>query len=777
MSGRSSFAMPTNVYPKNGQVIVFNEDNRATMTFINNTDSLTFFRYNFYNIDTMKRSYYIMSWYYSKDDPLVPFDRGASIAEPVDRIKFDFPEQTDGSEVYNFEYGGHYSYDIIQYSAFPRDVEGETIYEPNINIKFASGKLQEVSSDTQITIATDLDITPPMYYGQVGEEGGEPVYDFTVYPETNTYTVSCTYICIYGKKVMITGYNPLTGEATLQTAITPIWLNGNTKYDSLTAGMPYSLYRNYFSSSGGSSEGTYDFYVRQKIQSASNADPVPGAFRCLAKYVHPDNIGLEKYRFKVYQIIDDDDNPNNNYITGTIQSWTDPETGINIGCDFKHVPIEKNLDVNLKNKRIIIGSESQKVIDQQGNVEPITYGDWGEIVSYDKKTGLVTLKGELESCPAEGQPYTIDLNSRVLIADSGDCYSWRLAYNFPLYLMGENIQLETILTSYEKQVSDTCVNISFPEPQLDYDYGQVNNEYSIVANNTNQTVELTFKDDIKNDDRFFGLYRKTKEMMIDDVSVDKWDYIGFIRGGNTFTDYLAANNTTYDYLIAKTVKYVDPYPEVIPPDFDPLHEFDYDPSVEYKAYAFENAVSTKWDGWSITAIYPCENDYISDPIQAIKTDNGHFIIWDGELKATTAQFVCSKTPYKVGDTWTFLASNDSGEIVSNLNRNVHVGTSTYPTVSGTNNKFESGTFSTDLVTIECTTDKIYDNIEKVKKWTRFITDDCLFILKSDKGDVWIVAISDNPSRSYDESVDDIITKVSYSWTEVDSSDNIQIVEY
>jgi hypothetical protein len=115
--------------------------------------------------------------------------------------------------------------------------------------------------------------------------------------------------------------------------------------------------------------------------------------------------------------------------------------------------------------------------------------------------------------------------------------------------------------------------------------------------------------------------------------------------------------------------------------------------------------------------------------------------------------------------------------VSNIGRTVHVGTSTYPTIAGTNNKYQSGTFSANLLTLECQTETISDDIEKVRKWLDFITDDCLFILKSDKGDVWIVAISDNPSRSYDESIDNVLTKVSYSWTEVDSPENIQIVEY
>lgn len=764
VSGRSSFATPTNVYPKNGQVIVFNDNDEAWFSFTNNTDSLMFIQYDAYDLDRRQQTEIFTHRWKTSTEPVVPSNRGETHSFSVHRYKSLF------ADVYNYEYGGHYSFDIWQFSSFPKIVDDETIYVPNINIKATSGKLLDVISDTKVKIASGLNIDPPVYFGQVGvDEHGNPEYGYTQYPNMNTYIVYCDYIDILGKQAMIVDYDNDTGEATLFESITPIWTSVISFISELSVGMPYSIYRNYMNSSGSSSEGVWDFYVRQKIQSSSNADPVPGAFRCLAVYNHPDNIGLEKYRFKIYQVNEDDDPQTPEYINGTIQSWTDPVTDINKGCDFKHIPIEANIDTELKNKRLIIG--------KMGETGRLTYGDWGEIINYDKNTGIVTLKQELEQCPAEGQPYTIELSDRTLIADSGDCYSWRLAYNFPLYLLGSKIQLETILTSYEKQISDVCTTITLPAPELNYDYGQENHQYSIVQNPQMQTVELTFKESIKNDDRFFGLYRKTKQTVMTDDLVDKWDYIGFIRGGYKFTDYLAANNASYDYLIAKTVKYVDPYPDVRDPDFDILHEFDYDPSEEYKPYAFENAVSTKWDGWSITALYPCENDYISDPIEAIKTDNGHFVVYDGSYKATIAQFVCSKTPYKVGDTWLFQASIDSGDIVSNLNRNTHVGTSTYPTVSGTNNKYETGTFTTQLITLDCATDTIYDNIEKVKKWTEFITDDCLFLLKSDKGDVWVIAISDNPSRQYDESVDDIITTISYSWTEVDSPDNIQIVEY
>lgn len=750
MSGRSSFALPTNVYPKNGAVLVptpYTDEHEGEMfysygymSFTNNTDDMMFIENSFFNLDELWMTppeYY--HWYgtYGIDQEVQPFNRGETFS-----FRFWMGRL--------MEYG-HYSVNIKQFSSIPREENNETIYVPNANVKMASGEILEVFSNTEIRIAKELDISKPVYYD------GE---DYSTYPVMAKYCVSCVYISVRGHMAMIIDYDPSTGICELFEAPLP------SGYDNLEVGMPYYIFCNYISTSNSSSDGVYDFYVRHKIESSSYADPIPGAFRCLGIYNHPDNIGLEKYRFKVYELIPDTTHLQP-YINGTTQAWVDEETGVNKGCDYKHLPIEKNIVEDIRNKRIIIG--------KTGESGRLTYGDWAEIVNYDKHTGLATLKNELESYPVEGSPYTIELEDRVLLADSGDCYTWKLAYNFPLYLMGKKIMLETIVTSYEKQISDTCISIYYPEPELDYDYGQVHNEYSIVANSTNQTVELTFKESIKNDSRFFGLYRKTRSTIMDDNLIDKWEYIGFLREGNTFTDYLAANNSTYDYLISKVVKYVDPYAGTEPSDY--LHEYDYDPSVEFKAHAFENAVSTKWDGWTITAIYPCESDYLSEPIDVIKCDNGHTVKYDGEYKSIISQFVCVKTPYKVGDTWLFQAAIDSGDIVSNLSRNVHVGTSTYPTISGTNNKYESGTFTADMTTLDCATDRIYDNIEKVKKWTRFITDDCFYILKSDKGDVWIVAISDSPSRSYDESVEDIITKISYSWTEMDSPENIQIVEY
>lgn len=764
MSSRSSFATPTNVNPKNGGTVVFNEDNEAIFTFTNNTDSLMFVGFNFYNLDAEGISTYdVINWHYSAAEPVTIINRGETYRAVLYRKRAMFENSENEDEIWNFEIGGHYGYNITLFSAYPREQSGETVYLPNANVKFASGKLLGVTSETQVTIAKELYIPTPVYYGEV-TSGGLTTWEFTEYPQMNTYIVCACYIEIYGKQAMITSYDPSTGEATLFTALTPIRVSPTVAFTELASGMHYNLYCNFISSSGNSSDGAYDLYVRHQILTAANANPVPGAYRCQCLYTHPDDIGLEKYRFRVYRL---DYGEGTQYINGLIGTYLDDNDQY-IGADRRHIPIEKNIATDIKNKQILLGS-----IGQTGR---LSSGEWGIIINYDKVTGIATLDRELSNYPAKNRPYTIELCDRVLMADSNDCYSWHTTYNFPIYTFGQTLQIETILTSYEKQTLDSCTTITVAEPELTFDYGQVNDDYSIEANPTNQTVELTFSDNLITDtaqnDRFFALYRReTTEV---GAKENPWQYLGFIRDGKTYTDYLAANNTSYDYLISRTVEYINSYDD---PPVDILHEYDWNPAEEAKAYAFDNAVATKWDGWTITAIYPCEGNYITNPMQAVREDNGHYIMYNGSYRATIAQFVCSKTPFKVGDTWSFFAAIDSGEIVHNLNRTVHVGTSTYPSVTGTNNKYQSGTFTTDILSLECPSGTIYDNIEKVNRWNKFITDDCLFILKSDKGDVWIVAISDNPFRSYDESVADIITKVSYSWTEVASPDEIQIVEY
>lgn len=231
-----------------------------------------------------------------------------------------------------------------------------------------------------------------------------------------------------------------------------------------------------------------------------------------------------------------------------------------------------------------------------------------------------------------------------------------------------------------------------------------------------------------------------------------------------YTDYLAGNNREYEYLVSRTARPSNTY----------------DPALNYQPYEIDGVI-TAWDGWTITAITPY-TDYIKQYAKSDKVVGKYARHLTKEEVRTTDDFsilsmVFAKEPYVVGETWKFISDIDSGDIAYNLGLNVHVGTSALPTVTRTNNKYQSGSFRTRIMSLECPTGEIYDNIEKVDRWNRFITGDNAFILRSDKGDVWIVAISDNPSRTYDETFNPILTSVAYSWVEVAKPEEIEIIQF
>lgn len=715
MPGRNAFATPTNVYPRNGAPVVLDSDDMLWTSFTNNSDAIAFVEYEFYDATTNE-------WLQTKYCKWFDDETFAITANRGDRYTFPFPKvnPTTGA---TFQNGYHYKYNITVYGCQPHEVAGGYTLQPNAVVTFASGEIYELipdqySSNCWFRIASGINkIIQPTYWD------GDNAY--VVHYETSNL-IGCCYMRIGHERRMIVAYDPSSGTVVVQRAFSTLPEEGTQYY----------LDCNYISSSGSETEGSYDFYIRGNIESTTTATPVPWGLQCESTYKHPNLVGLENYRFKLYAMLGDD------YINGEIGNPITGDDG-NTLTDNQHIPIGIGIVDNLIHKRLIIGTED--------DIGRVTSGEWGEITYYDSTTGIATIDRALSTYPAAGLPYTIDLSDRELIGDSGNCYSYHLHYNFPVYVLGDTetqegmiFRLESILTTYEKQVLDKNLDVSVAMPQLDYDYGQVNNTYTIEQN-AKHTVYLEFDPSVASDTRYFAIYRR-------ETGRTMWRYLGFIHGDNTYIDYLVANNKSYDYLISKSV----------------AEGVEYNPANEFKPYAFKNAANTSWDGWTITAIYPCESDYIDDTIDNIR-----------QKKKNTSpleSFVCNKTPYKVGDTWTFVASIDSGEIINNVNRNLHVGTSRYPTVTRGSNNYQSGSFSADLLTIECPTEEIYDNIQKVNKWIEFINDDCLFILKSDKGDVWIVSISENTSRSYDESVNPILTKVSYSWIEIDDPDNIQIIE-
>lgn len=133
--------------------------------------------------------------------------------------------------------------------------------------------------------------------------------------------------------------------------------------------------------------------------------------------------------------------------------------------------------------------------------------------------------------------------------------------------------------------------------------------------------------------------------------------------------------------------------------------------------------------------------------------------------------------YRIGDCWKFVGEIDDVTITQNTNRVEHIGANNYSSVSMDDVNYASGTLSAMLGAVDCNDKKYKDTINMVKAWREFITKNSIFLLKSQKGDVWVVNITDSPTTSYQEMLKEIPTTFSFSWSECCDLEKIFIVRY
>lgn len=92
------------------------------------------------------------------------------------------------------------------------------------------------------------------------------------------------------------------------------------------------------------------------------------------------------------------------------------------------------------------------------------------------------------------------------------------------------------------------------------------------------------------------------------------------------------------------------------------------------------------------------------------------------------------------------------------------------TVHGSD-RYDTGTFTALLGTISSPEHSIYN----IERWTKFISQEGPFLLKTDAGDVKIVTITGNPSRQYGSDLVDIgLTRITYTWAEVADINEVEI---
>ena len=216
-----------------------------------------------------------------------------------------------------------------------------------------------------------------------------------------------------------------------------------------------------------------------------------------------------------------------------------------------------------------------------------------------------------------------------------------------------------------------------------------------------------------NADGLYNPYTSPTKLAIDYTNIpDKTlVYDGAWNGG--FEDYTASAKGEYRYMIV-------PYMS--------------GENTEVYEAVISNVVKTDYYGYTITAIY------------------------DSNMDADNMAF------YKFGDTWKFLADIEDTTVTQNTSKELHIGYGKYSTLTSTDVNYASGSLSGMIANLVCP-NKVYDDIELVRAWRRFITQDCQFILKSQKGDVWVVNIVENPTTQYREDVAKLPTRFTFSWAE------------
>lgn len=200
--------------------------------------------------------------------------------------------------------------------------------------------------------------------------------------------------------------------------------------------------------------------------------------------------------------------------------------------------------------------------------------------------------------------------------------------------------------------------------------------------------------------------------------------------------------------------------------------------VQLPLWYYDFTVSTKGRYDYITiyrnALSPYETYLESTTHYEVETNLDGYYITALEPIAYEKKNVNNKNVYMVGDTWKFICDIDNTTIVQNMNKTSHVGYSRYPSVSSTNLNYLSGTLSGMIGSLNCCNKKYRDDISLVNEWRDFISQPHPFLLKTQKGDVLIVNIEDNPKTEYQEDYHLIPTRFTINWSECDNIDDAKI---
>ena len=319
---------------------------------------------------------------------------------------------------------------------------------------------------------------------------------------------------------------------------------------------------------------------------------------------------------------------------------------------------------------------------------------------------------------------------KYLLAETPKIYSQNIDYTFLNATLGVTPWGDSI---YGNQPLDVDYRVEFEVVSQDNETFKANATMRIQS--SDDSITPLFSDIV------FTLNKDKGCVDINYVTQSGADRLGFII---TRIDLLTGEkkeieHTRHDYGVAANARYR-------------YHLIYFDPDTGQPYITFDqqgkNIYSKTWevdtsslDGYTITALEPFE-------------PSGEFI----------------ENWYKPHESWHFICDIENPTMTHNYDKHLQVGYGRYSAMTSTHVNYLTSTLTAMLGKLNCATKEFEDTIAMVKAWRDFISQPCPFLLKSPKGDIWIVNVTD-ASTTYDEQTPQRYTTFSFSWAECDSIDN------
>lgn len=343
----------------------------------------------------------------------------------------------------------------------------------------------------------------------------------------------------------------------------------------------------------------------------------------------------------------------------------------------------------------------------------VTTQETRQVKTYSRKSGIVTVTDNFTQIPSVGDSVKIFAAVEKLINKSPKIYSQRLEYDLNDCMLDTECRVLCRVVTQDGVIVENSSTKTFTSVPLP-------DERPTICN-----CKINYKDctvDISH-----GNY--TEIIQREDMKTGEIKTL--VSGTLLAQDWFAASNKTYRYHVVSIVEQDNEY--------------------KYTTERITNTVTPEWDCWSITALLLAE-------------DESGFSECDGEIY---------RTDYTYG-TWRLFVEPEMDDVVQNISPTVHETIHALPKVTSSEVNYISGGITCGLGQIECSDKTFIDDIYKVEAWRKFIAQKCVYLLKSPKGDVWVVNISSSPTSKYERNTKSLTT-ISFNFVETKALNEISIV--